>query len=917
MKSGGSVQRASFGPYEILALLGQGGGGEVYRAWDPRLEREVALKILHKRSAADPDRVQRFIAEARAASALNHPNIVTVFDAAVDGDTPYIVSELIDGRPLRDEIRRGPVPLKRLLDLATQIADGLSAAHEAGIVHRDLKPENIMVARTGRVKIVDFGLARPGGSQRSVGEPAPDDVQTQTESGLRAGTMPYMSPEQARGTATDFHSDQFSFGLILHEMAQGRPAFRRETAAGTLDAIINDELPPMSERDVRTPVLLRWIIERCLSKDPGDRYAVTLDLHRDLRTLRDRLGEVVSGENGAAALTGTRTIWRRGLMAAAVLATLAAGAILSNLIADPQPGDASALRFTPLATEPGYEGFPAWSPDGQTIAYAAEINDTLQIFTRRLSSPGSAQVTQAPYDCKHPFWSPDGKRIYYVSLARDRESIWSVGAAGGTPQVVMENAGRGAISPDGRTLAFLRDEQRADIVGTASLWFSTPVGAEPTRYVQFDPMRFVEGVLAFSPDGSKLGVCAVPRSINRQPDERGWQFWIVPLPEGRPSRRFKWWSDVAPRVTSFAWLPDSRHVVLGVTSLSTPGSHLWMADLERDRTWSLTRGPGSESYPSSSPDGGRIVFATGEPDYDLVEIPLGGNATRPLLATARSESDPVWSPDGTLFAYVTDRSGQDEIWLRTRDGPSSDRPLITQADFGDDRTIMLSAPSFSPDGRRIAYQRNAHKPIWPLRIWISLTAGGPPVPLLPPTHEGYQGAPTWSPDGQWIAYTAWKDDRWMLAKVRVGSGEGPIVLRTDGVPTATPSWSPANDWITWETERGFVLVSPDGSTQRVLSDDQWLVHTWSRDGSEIFGIRETEDLRLSLVAVEAHSGKARILADLGPSPAVNNPVKGFSLSADGRSIATSILRLRGDLWMLENLQWQERSPRWFSLFRSP
>ena len=915
MKFSSSAQRASCGPYEIVAPLGEGGGGEVYRAWDPRLEREVALKILRERYETDPNRVRRFIAEARAASALNHPNIVTVFDAAVDGDTPYIVSELIDGRPLREEIRGGPVALKRLLDFATQIADGLSAAHEAGIVHGDLKPENIMVTRTGRVKILDFGLAWTGGLQQCAIDPPADDGQTQTELGLRAGTIPYMSPEQARGATTDFRSDQFSFGLILQEMAAGRPAFRRDTPAATLDAIINDELPPISARDTRTPVLLRWIIERCLAKDPGDRYAVTVDLHRDLKTLRDRLGEALSRETGAAALTATTTPWRRALIATAVLGTFAAGAILSSLVAEPQPGDGFALRFTPFATEAGYEGFPAWSPDGQTIAYAAEVNGILQILTRRLSSPASAQVTHASYDCKYPFWSPDGKRIYYVSLAKDSEGLWSVGAAGGTPQVVVENASRGAISPDGRTLAFLRDEQHADIVGTAALWLSTPIGAEPTRYSPFDSLRFVEGVLSFSPDGSKLALCAVPRSINLKPEARGWQFWILPMPEGQAYRRLQWWSDVAPRVTNFAWLPDSRHVVLGITSLSTPGSHLWMADLERDRAWPLTRGPGSESYPSSSPGGEQVVFTTGEPDYDLVEISLAGNATRSLLATARNEADPVWSPDGNLLAYVTDRSGLDEIWLRTREG--IDQPLVTQRDFGDDRTIMLSSPSFSPDGQQIAYQRNAQKPIWPLRIWISLTAGGPPVPLLPPTHEGYQGAPTWSPDGQWIAYSEWKERDWMLVKVRVGSGEGPVVLRTDGVPNATPHWSPRNDWITWETEQGFVLVSPDGRQQKVLSDDQWLVHAWSRDGSEVFGIRESENLRLSLVAVNAQTKKARVLADLGPSPPVNNPVKGFSLGADGRSIATSIVRLRGDLWLLDGLQWRDGSRRWLRPFRSP
>jgi eukaryotic-like serine/threonine-protein kinase len=363
-------------------------------------------------------------------------------------------------------------------------------------------------------------------------------------------------------------------------------------------------------------------------------------------------------------------------------------------------------------------------------------------------------------------------------------------------------------------------------------------------------------------------------------------------------------------------MPDSRHIVVALTSLSTPGSHLWMADLDRNEASALTGGPGSESYPSSSPDGSHIVFANGEPDYDIIETSVEGGVTRPLLATPRNESDPAWSADGRLFAYVTDRSGPDEIWFRARDGSSGDRPLIRQNDFGDDdRTIMLGSPSFSPDGQRIAYQRNAYKPIWPLRIWVSQTAGGPPVPLLPSSHEGYQSAPSWSPDGQWVAYTEWTDRRWSLAKVRVGSSEDPVVLRTDGTPNATPSWSPKGDWITWETEQGFVLVSADGKQERLLSDDHWIAHAWSKDGSRIFGIRETEQLRLALVAVDPRTGTQRVIGDLGASAPVNNPVKGLSVSADGLTVVTSLVRLRGDLWTIDNVRWRA-SPRRFALFRS-
>ena len=900
------------GPYQILNTLGRGGGGEVYRAWDPRLEREVALKVLREQVEPDPERLERFIAEARAASALNHPNIVTIFDAAVDHDRPFIVSELIDGRTLREELNR-PLPLKRLLDLATQITDGLAAAHEAGLVHRDLKPENIMVTRTGRAKIVDFGLVRPRGFQTvpQVDWRAGGNVQTETELGLRAGTIPYMSPEQARGAPTDWRSDQFSFGLVLYEMITGRPAFRRDTPAATLEAIINDEASSQEVAN-RVPAPLKWIVERCLSKDPHDRYASTADLHRELRTLRDRLAEIATDRKPPA----TANIWQAVGIGTAALAAAGAVLVANRILTAPPSVDPSALSFTPLATGSGYEGFAAWSPDGQVIAYAAETNGVLQIFTRRLASTTStSQVTDAAYDCKYPFWSPDGKRIYYSSLAGDREGIWSIGAAGGTPQVAIRNAVRAAISSDGRTLAFLRDEQPADVVGAASLWIATP-GAEPWASERIDvsarrveslgSVRFVEGVLAFSPDGRSLGLSMVPRSIGLEAHHRGWQFWVVPLPEGPPRRRFESWTDVAPRVGNFGWLPDSRHIVVSVASLTSPGSDLWLADVIGDRAWPLTRSPDLEYDPGVSPSGEQVAFTRDASDFDIVEVPLDGKPARRVVATARNESDPSWSADGNLLAYVTDRDGVDEIWIRTREGRSwIDRPLITQSFFGADRTIMLSSPVVSPDGRRVAYQRNAQKPIWPLRIWISLVGGGGTVPLLPEAHEGYQSAPTWSPDGQWIAYTEWKHKQWKLAKVRVGSGEAPVILRTDGVPNAVPRWSPRNDWITWETSHGLVLVSPEGTSEQPLTSPRWLNHVWTPDGTAIVGIVADDDLRLAVMRLDVRPGSGegpQLLASLGMSPPVNDPVRGITLGTDGKTILTSMVQLRGDLWILHGLR---------------
>jgi Tol biopolymer transport system component len=912
MTAGRSPEGASLGPYEIRASLGQGGGGEVYRAWDPRLERDVALKILHERFENDPERVRAFVAEARAASALNHANIVTVFDAAVDGSTPYIVSEVIDGRPLRDEMNRGAVPLKRLLDLATQIADGLAAAHEAGIKHGDLKPENIMVTRAGRAKILDFGLT--GAAQFHATEDATraDDRQTRTEAGLVAGTVPYMSPEQARGGVTDLPSDQFSFGLILYEMATGRRAFRRDSSPATLDAIINDEAPDLRATDPRIPVQLSWIIERCLAKDSGDRYGATADLHRDLKMLRDRLGDVTVAATG----TARATRWPRvvGLIVASLILVVVT-VVVTYMLRAPAPPDVSGQVFHPVLVDAGYQGHPAWRPDGQVFAYVAEVDGTLQIFTRKMPSGAPTQITHQASDCTHPFWSPDGQRIYYVAAARLEPAIWSIGATEGTvAEVVVLNATRGAISRDGRTLAFLRDETRAEVIGTAALYLATPEGSPPwnseaveaAKHRREFGTRFIEGALSFSPDGTKLGVCVIP---GPEDDKLGWQFWIVPMPTGKPYRRLESWSEAAPRISSFTWMPDGQRVVFGVTSLRAQGSHLWMADLQADRAWALTSGPGSESYPSASRNGD-ILFTSGEPEYDLVEISPETGAMSPLAPTARSEFDPEFSTDGRQLAYVTDRRGQDEIWIRPAAGRGEDGPLIDQTDFGDNQTLMLNAPTFSRAGDRIAYQRNGYNPRWILRVWWkSTTAPGPSIPLLPSSHQGIQGAPTWSRDGKSIAFAEWNDNHWQLVVATVGANSDFRVLRKDGVANATPKWSPTGEWITWETDEGFQLVSPTGKPSRPLlsnadslPDDPWLVHTWSADGSAIIGIMLAEHRRLALVKVPLGPGAPRKLADLGVSPPVNNPVRGLSTGTDGRML-TSVARLHGDLWMLKGARY--------------
>jgi Tol biopolymer transport system component len=882
-----------FGPYEVVGMLGAGGVGEVYRARDSRLNREVALKVLASPSAGDATRQQRLLDEARAASALNHPNILAVYDVGAEHGVTFIVSELVDGTSLRETILRGSVSIRELLDLAVQIADGLAAAHDAGIVHRDLKPENVMVARDGRVKLVDFGLARmlepePGACLTSL-------PSTRTEAALIVGTVPYMSPEQARGVMVDFRSDQFSFGLILYELATGRAPFTRETPVETLACIISDEPRPIADVKPKVPVPLRWIIERCLAKDPRQRYAATADLAHDLRTLRDRLAETVSGPTVAAAPRRRRGSIAVGLLALGLLCLVLGARALVQWGAP----DLSAYRFTPFAAESAYQEAPAWSPDGRTIAYVADVDGILQVFARSLGSSMPAQITQARFNCQDPFWSPDGTRIFYISLARDKESLWSVSAAGGAPEVVIENASYAAISPDGKTLAFFREEFSQTPLNY-ELWLSSPIGTEPWRFGRppFADTRYSYPFLHFSPDGSKIGIWAWTQRANAIQQTSGRAFWVVPMTSEDPYYVLSSLADRRSGVTPFSWLPDNRHIVSAEVDARTPGTHLWISDTQSERIWPITADTSEESFPAVSPDGRTIAFASQKADFDLYEIETDGSPARVLLATSRNETDPVWSPTSSRFAFVTDRTGSSQIWLRTRKG-DWEQSLVTEREFAGSALQLFDAPAFSPDGQQLAYHRfgpDGNK------IWISRVAGGPPVRLT--SVDGREEGPSWSPDGVWIAYTYFLRGRWSLAKARVGrTAEPPVVIGEDVAPGSRPQWSPTGEWIAYETAEGLSLISPDSKSAHLLSEQTWVAYGWAGDGSRLFGIRKNDDGRdLMLTSIDLRNGEEKIVTPkLGPMPAADQPVRGFT-RVSNKSFATSIVRITSDIWLLEGFR---------------
>ena len=887
--------RTSIGPYRIVARVGAGGMGEVFKGWDPRLERDVAIKLLHPEAAGDAARQRRLLAEGRAASALNHPNILRVYDADVDGQSYYLVSEWLEGKSLRDELSRGPMALRRLLDLAVQIADGLAAAHANGIVHRDIKPDNIMLARDGTARIVDFGLARsdphaPSGAHHGA------HASTVSLDGGVSGTPGYMSPEQARGTPGDFRTDQFSFGVLLYEMATGRHAFRRDSIADTLSAVLHEEPRPISDLNPRIPAPVRWTIERCLAKDAGERYSATDDLARELRLTRDRLAEALAEPKADESAPAERTWASPARLAAAALA----GALVMLLFTG-APQDTPSPRFTPFATQSEYEAEPAWSPDGQSIAYTADVSGVLQIFVKRASDAVSRPLTQGQFDASHPFWSTNGERVYYVSLAGEFDALWSVGVAGGRPEMVIENVSRAAIDPDGSRLALLRLEP--DAVMRQTLWWSAPPGAPPTRETRapFDRLRTGgDGLVRFSGDGQLLVWMYDVDTVNQADPSRSVGFYLLPKGDGAV-RRVLTTLPFTPNVTGFDWWPDNRQVIVAVPEPGGGNRHLWIADTRSNMTRQLTSGHTNETVPAVAQGSRRIAYASEEVDFDLTLISADGKTRSTMLATARNELDAVWSPQGDQFAFVTDRSGSIEIWGRSRDGVW-ERPIVTAADFGTSRTETLASLAFSPDGRTLAYQRGGDG-IWD--VWLSPVTGGAPIRLITMPDAGirpWRDAPAWSPDGDWIAYVNNDSGKAVLVKARVGGGESVELLRGSLV-FSRPAWSPDGQWIATLTEQGLVRVPAAGGPAEMVTAEQVIAVTWRPGGRVIVALTESETPgHFAMVEFDTQTTESRMLnPDLGTIPIANQPIRGLSF-APGHGFLTSLASARSDIWVIDGLE---------------
>src|SRR5262245_14217729 len=489
------------GPYEVVAPLGAGGMGEVYRARDARLGRDLALKVLPVSVAANADRLKRFEKEARSASALNHPNLVTVHDIGSSNGVEYIAMELVEGRTLREILADGAVPVKSLLGIAAQAADGLAKAHGAGIVHRDLKPENVMVSRDGFVKILDFGLAKLTQPDAVSGQTAAATVSGATEPGVVLGTAGFMSPKQALGRPLDFRSDQFSLGSILYEMVTGRRAFSGGSAPETLTAIIRDEPEPIGRLAPLAPAPLAWVVERCLAKNPDDRYASTRDLARDLATLRDRAGET-SG-TAVRARSEVPSSAPRSWIPWAVAAGLAVLAgVLWAAGRRPAPVPPQVVRFSVTMPEGvrfqngEIEGEHAISPDGRKLVFVGGALGRKRLYLRSLDTL-ETQPLEGTDGGVSPFWSPDSRSIGFFSEGRLQRLDFAAGPA----RTICDAPSLETLPSWGSTCKILVSQIASPDPG---LFVVDAAGGTPQRIPQqLDPKRSAIWA-TFLPDGKRF-----------------------------------------------------------------------------------------------------------------------------------------------------------------------------------------------------------------------------------------------------------------------------------------------------------------------------------------------------------------------------------------------------------------------------
>jgi serine/threonine protein kinase len=737
--------------------------GEVYRARDTRLGREVAIKVLPAERMADEGRRRRFVQEARAASALNHPHIVTIHDIASAEGTDFIVMELVPGKTLDALIPRHGMRLGEVLRIAIPLADALAAAHGAGIVHRDLKPANVMVTPEGVVKVLDFGLAKLTQAEEGAREDATtlDAREKLSHPGTVAGTPAYMSPEQASGGKVDARSDVFAFGAVLYEMVTGRRPFGGGSTAEMLACLLKEQPKPPSEFVPDLPKELERIVLRCLRKEPARRFQHMTDLKVEL--------EEVKEESDSGSITpGVRAPRRRGLWVAAGLLgalALATGGLLVWRSRRPEP---PAAYLVPLTSTPGSEDVPTFSPDGDQIAFAwnGEKGDNWDIYVKMIGSSEARRLTTDPAVDTFPCWSPDRRQIAFVRSSDQRApgTIRVISPLGGADRKVSDQAVVGPLSwsPDSRWLAtgapLLYTLIRSDLPRGIRL---VDVSSGETRSVTAPTESTHHSLPALSPDGHRLAYPSCSSgylNCHLEVSELG-PDGIEQGPARRVTRGVIW-------TWGLAWTRDGASLVYD-DLLS--GSRLWRVSIRgNDPPRQIEIAGFNARSPAIAGSRDRLAFSRSASQEDIYRFEVGRPAVA-IVASSFEDWNPHLSPDRSRVAFESNRGGGGEVWLAAADGSNP-----TQLTHGPG--LSQGSPRWSPDGRRIAFDSYGENGQWD--IW-TIDADGGSLRHLTPSPAAHN-SPTWSHDGRFVYFSSDRGGTETIWRVPVAGGPEEQVTHTGG-----------------------------------------------------------------------------------------------------------------------------------------